>query len=113
MKQLSPLLSTDYYKTVHHNAYKKGLEFLTSYWTPRMTRIKEIDKVVMFGLQAFIKEGLIERFNRDFFERPLAEVVAEYKRIITYTMGADYADTEHIEELHKLGYLPIELKAIS
>ena len=113
MKRLSPLLSTDYYKTVHHRAYKPGLESLTSYWTPRMTRFDSINKVVMFGLQAFIKEGLIERFNRDFFERPLEEVVAEYKRVITHTMGADYADTEHIEELHKLGYLPIEISAVS
>lgn len=113
MKNLSPLLSTDYYKTVHHNAYKDKLEKLTSYWTPRMTRIKEIDKIVMFGLQAFIKESLIDRFNKDFFERPLEDVITEYKRIVSCTMGSEYADTKHIEQLHKLGYLPIEIKAIS
>lgn len=113
MQQLSPLLSTDFYKTVHHRAYKEGLEKLTSYWTPRMTRIESCQEVVMFGLQAFIKEQLIERFNKDFFIRPLEEVVAEYKRIVTYTMGSEYADTEHIEKLHKLGYLPIEIKAIA
>ena len=41
------------------------------------------------------------------------EVLAEYKRIISKTMGAIAADTDHIEALHQLGYLPIEIKAVA
>lgn len=108
---MNSMLLTDFYKTIHHNCYVEGLEYLTSYWTPRMSRTKE-NEVVMFGLQGFIKKYLIEQFNDNFFNRPKEEVINEYKRIIKYTMGEDYTDTKHIEELHSLGYLPLEIKAV-
>lgn len=109
---LSPLLLTDFYKTIHHKCYAPGMTKLVSYWTPRMSRKETMDKVVMFGLQLFIKKYLIKYFNDNFFNRSKDEVVAEYKRIISKTMGAIEADTEHIEALHQLGYLPIEIKAV-
>ena len=52
----NPLLLTDFYKTIHHMCYVEGLTKLVSYWTPRMSRKENIDKVVMFGLQPFIKK---------------------------------------------------------
>ena len=57
--KLNPMLLTDFYKTIHHLAYVPKLEYLVSYWTPRMSRIEGVDKVVMFGMQALIKEYLI------------------------------------------------------
>ena len=54
-----PLLLCDFYKTVHSEQYPKGITKLVSYFTPRMTRIEGEDKLVMFGLQAFIKEYLM------------------------------------------------------
>ncbi len=113
MKNLNPLLSTDFYKIVHHMAYKKGLEKLVSYFTPRKSRLEDVNEVVVFGMQFVIKEQLIERFNKDFFSRPLQDVLNEYKRIIKHTLGEEYTDTKHIEKLHKLGYLPIEIKCIA
>ncbi len=113
MKNLNPLLSTDFYKTVHHMAYKKGLEKLVSYFTPRKSRLDDVDEVVVFGMQFVLKEQLIRRFNEDFFSRPLEDVINEYKRIIKYTLGEDYTNTTHIEKLHKLGYLPIEIKCLA
>jgi len=65
---------------------------------------------VFFGLQYFIKEYLIKRFNEDFFNLPKEEVVSEYKKYVDNYLGVDY-DTKHISELHDLGYLPIEIKA--
>lgn len=50
---MSPLLLTDFYKTIHHMCYAEGLTKLVSYWTPRMSRKENMDKVVMFGLQSF------------------------------------------------------------
>lgn len=108
----NPLLLTDFYKTIHHMCYAEGLTKLVSYWTPRMTRKDDMDKVVMFGLQPFIKKYLINYFNENFFEKDKEEVLREYKRIISKTMGAIAADTEHIEALHDLGYLPIQIKAV-
>jgi nicotinamide phosphoribosyltransferase len=71
-----------------------------------------MDKVVMFGVQAFVKKYLIEYFNENFFDKEKEEVVNEYKRIISRTMGDLAADTKHIQALHDLGYLPIQIKAV-
>lgn len=109
----NPLLLTDFYKTIHHMCYAEGLTKLVSYWTPRMSRKDDIDKVVMFGLQPFLKKYLIEYFNENFFCRDKKEVLSEYKRVISKTMGNMAADTKHIEALYDLGYLPIQIKAVS
>ena len=111
--KLNPMLLTDFYKTIHHLAYVPKLEYLVSYWTPRMSRIEGINKVVMFGLQALIKEYLIDTFNDNFFNRPWEEVEAEYKRIIENTMSVQAGDTTEMKKLYNLGYLPIEIRAVA
>lgn len=109
---MSPLLLTDFYKTIHHMCYAEGLTKLVSYWTPRMSRKENMDKVVMFGLQAFLKKYMIDYFNENFFSVSKVRIVNEYKRVISKTMGEMAADTVHIEKLHDLGYLPIQIKAV-
>lgn len=109
---ITPMLLTDYYKTVHHMAYAPALEFLTSYWTPRKSRYDGVDDVVFFGLQGLIKEHLIRRFNDLFFNVSWEEIERQYTRIIKNTMGEHAAECDHVKELHKLGYLPIEIAAL-
>lgn len=111
MKTL-PLLLLDFYKTTHHEQYPKGMTKLVSYFTPRMSRLKGEDKLIMFGLQGFIKTYLINYFNKNFFERPLDEVVNEYQRVLNATLGKGAYDSQKIIDLHKLGYLPLSIKAI-
>jgi nicotinamide phosphoribosyltransferase len=113
MKRLSPMLITDFYKTIHHLAYVPNLEYLVSYWTPRMTRKEGIDKIVMFGLQAFLVKVLIEDFNWNFFNIAWNEVEQEYVRIISNTMTEQAADTSELKKLHDLGYLPIQIRAVA
>lgn len=108
----NPLLLIDFYKATHHEQYPAGLTKMVSYYTPRMSRLKDNDHVTMFGLQAFIKEYLIEGFNENFFNRPKDEVLAEYKRIMDYTMGVGSYELDKIGDLHDLGYLPITISAI-
>ena len=110
---INPFLLTDFYKTIHHMCYAPGMTKLVSYWTPRMSRKDHMDKVVMFGLQTFMKRYLIQYFNENFFQKDKEKVVYEYKRIIFKTMGNMAADTKHIEALHDLGYLPIQIKAVA
>ncbi|EQB88511.1 nicotinamide phosphoribosyltransferase [Clostridium punense] len=110
---INPMLLTDFYKTIHHMCYAEGMTKLVSYWTPRMSRKEHMDKVVMFGLQPFIKKYLIQYFNDNFFNKDKEEVIKEYKRIIANTLGNIAADTKHIEALHDLGYLPIQIKAVA
>jgi len=109
----NPMLLTDFYKTIHHMCYAQGMTKLVSYWTPRMTRKEDMDKVVMFGLQPFLKKYLIEYFNENFFNKDKGSLISEYQRIISKTMGNIAADTKHIEALHDLGYLPIQIKAVA
>lgn len=112
MISYNPLLCLDFYKTAHAEQYPQGLTKMVSYYTPRMTRLPDTDKITMFGLQAFIQEYLIEAFNEHFFQRPLAEVLAEYKRVLNNTIGTDGVGGERLTALHKLGYLPLQIRAV-
>lgn len=111
----NPFVETDFYKAIHRLAYVPSLDYLVSYWTPRMSRfnaIGKIDKVVMFGMQAFIKEHLIYDFNTYFFNRPWDELEAEYVRLMGNTMTKQAADVEGMKALYDLGYLPIRISAV-
>ena len=108
----NPLLLVDFYKVCHSSQYPKGLTRMVSYYTPRMSRLGDVDKVTLFGLQAFINEYLIEGFNNNFFNRNINEVLEEYNRTLTYTMGAGSYDDEKILKLHQRGYLPLQIRAL-
>jgi nicotinamide phosphoribosyltransferase len=69
MKNLSAMLLCDFYKLSHREQYPENTEVVYSTWTPRASRVEDIDKVVSFGQQAFIKDYLIEFFNENFFSR--------------------------------------------
>lgn len=110
------ILMSDFYKQAHAEQYPEGITKLISYATARMTRIpKEMygDKLTVFGIQAYVKDFLIERFNETFFNVPLEEAMAEYKEIIGETFPIQYVDTGKFEALHKLGYLPIEVGCLA
>lgn len=112
MKRTNPMLLIDFYKAVHAEMLPKGITKSVSYFTPRMSRVQRWDKVVMFGLQGFIKTYLIDYFNEEFFSKPFNDVIADYKRIMDATLGKDAYKIDKIEKLHTLGYLPIEIIAI-
>lgn len=108
----NPLLMVDFYKVCHSSQYPKGMTKIYSPYTPRMSRLKDVNKVVYFGGQAFCKEYLIKAFNEYFFNRPEDEVVAEYERVLNYTLGPGAYNSDKIRSLHKLGYLPIAMYAV-
>lgn len=109
MNRTNPMLLIDFYKAVHAEMLPKGITKSVSYFTPRMSRVKRWNEVVMFGLQGFIKTYLVDYFNEEFFGKPFTEVMAGYKRIMDATLGAEAYKIEKVEKLHKLGYLPIEI----
>lgn len=105
-------LICDFYKISHRKQYPQGTEKVYSTWTPRESRIEGIDEIVAFGFQSFIKEYLITYFAEHFFSRPKEEIIAEYNRIVKYTLGEMNPDSSHIAALHDLGYLPLRIKAV-
>lgn len=111
MRYIMPTLA-DFYKLSHRNQYPTNTSLVYSTWTPRTSRVKGIDNVAVFGAQAFIKEYLIEMFNESFFKRPKTEVIAEYSRLISATLGDPNPETKHLEDLHDLGFLPLSIKAL-
>ena len=112
MYKINSMLLIDFYKAVHAEMLPKGITKSVSYFTPRMSRINRWDKVAMFGLQGFIKAHLIDGFNENFFNKPFNEVIYEYIRIMNHTLGENAYAVKKIEDLHKLGYLPIEIVAL-
>jgi nicotinamide phosphoribosyltransferase len=109
---MNPLLYTDFYKVGHYLDYPKRTTEVYSNITARKSRHPEINQLVVFGIQYFIYEYLIQRFNEGFFFRPKNEVIAEYDRIIKNTLGGPLPNYNHIAALHDLGYLPIRIKAL-
>lgn len=116
MRQASMILMSDFYKQAHAEQYPEGITKLISYATARMTRMpKEMlgDKLTVFGIQSYVKDFLIERFNDTFFNVPLEEAMAEYEMVIGDTFPLEYVNTGKFEALHKLGYLPVEVGCLA
>ena len=108
----NPFLLTDYYKVGHVFQYPANTTLVYSNLTPRKSRFDDIDEMIFFGLQYFNKEYLINYFQENFFDQPKAKVLPDYKRRIATSLGAHLPDYGHIEQLHDLGYLPVEIKAL-
>ncbi len=108
------MLLTDGYKLDHRRQYPKGTEYVYSNWTPRSNEYfpQATDGAVVFGIQYFIKKYLIEYFNKEFFDVDEDVAVKKFKRRIDTFLGENEVGTEHIRALHKLGYLPIKIKAL-
>ena len=115
--RINPLLESDFYKQVHWNQYPKDVAKVISYFTPRMSRLTKLKEtpeqnyLIMFGLQSFIKEWLIESFNDNFFKKNKEEVIAEANRLLSNTIACD-CGVKRFADLYDLGYLPIEIKAL-
>ena len=109
---INPMLLIDFYKAVHAEMLPAKITKSVSYFTPRMSRVRMWNKVVMFGLQGFVKTYLIDYFNERFFELPIDEVISEYERIMDASLGKGVYGLQKIKDLHALGYLPIEIWAL-
>lgn len=107
----NPMYLIDAYKIDHRRMYPEGTQFVYSNLTPRGSRLPGVDKVVFFGLQAFIVKVLGDMFD-DWFKTPVEEVVAEYERRTGGVLGPNGVGSDHIADLHDLGYLPLRFCAL-
>lgn len=112
MSNTMALLLSDTYKQCHDRMYPIGLTKLVSYWVPRKSMLKTQEKMVFFGLQAFIKEYLIEYFNDNFFALTEDEVLDLYTDSMDIQIGRENYDLDKIINLHSLGYLPLQIRAL-
>lgn len=113
---INPFLLTDFYKLTHLLQYRPELRELTSYLTPRSSRLEGIDKVVFFGLSAYVHSYIVENFRENFFTRNFEYCECEIREVLE--LGLGYTDEmidktiEHLKALHNLGYLPVEINAV-
>lgn len=107
----SPMHRTDFYKVDHRRQYPPGTEMVFSNWTARRSRLPGVDRVVFFGLQAYLIEHLRDRWEREFFDRKRL-IVDAYAERIRHSLPGAQISFEHVYELHELGYLPLEIWAL-
>ena len=110
--KLNPATAIDGYKVDHRRQYPNNTEIVFSNLTARTTRREYTDHMVFFGLQYFIKSFLIKSWNEDFFQQPKEEVIRRFSRRINNYLGPNQVGTQHISDLHDLGYLPIKIMAL-
>ncbi|AMU74024.1 nicotinate phosphoribosyltransferase [Mycobacteroides abscessus] len=113
---VAPLFHTDAYKLDHRRQYalSGNVTRVYSNYTNRKSRIPGVDKVVHFGLQAYIQRYLMDEFA-PFFAAPSHKVTAAYKARLAQVLGREAADAigvGHIASLHDLGYLPLRFCAV-
>ena len=125
-KRDNSMLITDWYKVGHPNQYHPNISLVYSNGTARKSRMGGVDNIVVFEIQSFIKEFLIDHFRENFFNRPEDEIIAEYGRRVRTSLGADPEPLKHefyqknfpgdpyghIRHLHRLKKLPIKIKAL-
>lgn len=107
-----PLHLTDFYKVDHRRQYPEGTQLIYSNLTARKSRMPGVNAVVVFGIQYFVQEYLIRLFTEEFFDRPVNLPVEYYRDRLNRALGKDAVSMDHIHELHKLGYLPLHIKAL-
>lgn len=114
----NPLTNTDAYKLSHAGFMDPRTEKIYSNLTPRTSKYMPLmpefydGKAVFFSLQGFIKDYLIDEWNREFFNKPKEDVIKRFKRRLDTFLGKDSISVEKFEKLHDLGYLPIKIKAL-
>lgn len=114
MSAISGLLQTDAYKLDHRRQYPPGTTRVYSNWTNRKSRIPGVDHVVHFGLQAYLTRHLMDGFEL-FFANERNFVEDAYYDMLVKVLGEENADaigTDHICDLHQLGYIPLRFCAL-
>lgn len=104
----------DAYKIGHHQQYPDNTSVIYANFTARSGKLSNVPDskgIVFVGGQHFYIDYLIEDWNQSFFNKPIKKVVAKYQRRVSNILGYT-VDVSHIEELHKLGYLPVVIKSL-
>lgn len=117
MYMQTALTSVDSYKLGHADQYPDNTEFVYSNFTPRSMAHFQVPAefkpkgIVWVGLQ-----GVLYHFDHiwqvTFFDRPEDEVIQEFAEFCTPFCGPNGFNAGRLRELHRLGYLPLVIKAL-
>lgn len=109
---MNPITLIDGYKLDHRRQYPPKTTRVYSNWTPRSSRVPGQKEVVFFGLQYFLEKYLGEVFESGFFNESEDYVVEKYANRVNAYLGPNKIGTDHVRALHRLGYMPLEFRAL-
>jgi nicotinamide phosphoribosyltransferase len=89
--------------------YPEGFTYGESNYTNRKSRIEGIEHVVQFGLQHYLKD--LQEAYEIFFAADKDKVMDEYRQNTSTFVSPGFSIKE-LEDLHDLGYLPIQFSAV-
>lgn len=109
-KAFAPFYS-DGYKTAHKFMLAKNTTRLYGTWIPRSLKHspKSIKKILSAGHQLTMR-WLHDEWTENFFNCPI-EDAQQFAKDMSMYLGLEY-NGSHFYDLHKLGYLPIRVKAL-
>lgn len=109
---------TDGYKVGHGAMYADGTTKVYSNLTPRSDKIYRRNctefydgNLVFVGAQGAVQE-IKELWDESFFSQSKEKVIGKYAERMAIYLGGEVAATQQLAELHDLGYLPLEFKAL-
>lgn len=109
--------NSDGYKLGHAPMYAQGTESVYSNLTPRSDRIYKRNatryykgKLVLVGCQGAMIE-MVENWNK-FFAMDRSIAIARFKLLCDNYLGPNVVSVDELSALHKLGYLPLEIKTL-
>ena len=117
MFKQTALSSVDSYKLGHAEQYPANTTKVYSNFTPRSMAHFIVPSefstkdIVWFGLQGFLAE-LKEVWDTTFFDRHVQAALQEAEELYAPFCGPNGFDTSRLAALHKLRYLPLEIKAL-
>ena len=105
---------TDVYKTGHKPMLPVGSTLMQSNFTPRSGKYSNCPNdglIVSIGQQMMVRK-MKEDWDVNFFSRPVSEIDQFGADMTAMLMLDTPYDVSHIKDLHALGYLPLEIRAI-
>ncbi len=109
----------DGYKLGHIDQYVVGTKVVGSNLTPRSDRLAEViakysdNKMIFIGIQVACID-MVASWQETFFDVEEDAAIRAYKRRVKNYLGEDHGGSQikAMRKLHKLGYLPIQIKAL-
>ena len=107
-------LKKDAYKIGHKDQYAPGTTMVYSNLTARSGKHSNVPNgkgVVFVGLQFVIIDTLINNWDNTFFDKRKEAVIPKYQSAVEKVLGSTVS-VDHMADLHDLGYLPVEVRAL-
>jgi nicotinamide phosphoribosyltransferase len=102
----------DGYKLDHRRQYPNKTENVYSNWTARGSRIEGVDRVAFFILQYVLQAYFNDLADQTFFHVNRGTILTKYQKRLNGYFGPNSIGTEHIANLHELGFIPLEFRAV-